>query len=277
MITLTYGRVTKQLDEAELTTEEQALLKRLVHEDDMPALHPADENLRDYLIDEKEVPQSLWAASLTFPLRIISVKLTSPIDDEDGFAEAVQSFFPGGSTFLWRSRREGFLLQSHNEDVDQDDSPGAIIDTLAADFYQRPSIAVGTFVTKPANVKKQLDWETHVFREAAAAFPEKHVYTEQELTLYFMLSTLSEQTLKDIRVLLESVMDDTTLLESIRMYLECNMNVSMAAKKLFMHRNTMQYRVDKFIEKTSIDIKKFANATAVYLLLLAVPVLYRED
>jgi DNA-binding PucR family transcriptional regulator len=46
------------------------------------------------------------------------------------------------------------------------------------------------------------------------------------------------------------------------------MNVSLAAKKLYLHRNTLQYRVDKFIEKTGIDIKHFGNAVSIYLALM---------
>jgi DNA-binding PucR family transcriptional regulator len=35
-----------------------------------------------------------------------------------------------------------------------------------------------------------------------------------------------------------------------------------------MHRNSLQYRIDKFIEKTGIDIKHFKGAVAVYLAIL---------
>ena len=36
-----------------------------------------------------------------------------------------------------------------------------------------------------------------------------------------------------------------------------NMNLSTAAKNLYIHRNTLNYRIEKIIEKTDIDIKSF--------------------
>ncbi len=49
--------------------------------------------------------------------------------------------------------------------------------------------------------------------------------------------------------LLENVSNDKELIESIKVFFQCNLNVSLAAKQLYLHRNTLQYRIDKFIEK----------------------------
>ncbi|MBY6268509.1 helix-turn-helix domain-containing protein, partial [Parageobacillus thermoglucosidasius] len=54
----------------------------------------------------------------------------------------------------------------------------------------------------------------------------------------------------------------------IKTFFQCDLNVSLAAKKLYMHRNSLQYRIDKFIEKTGMDIKHFQGAVAVYLAML---------
>ncbi len=44
------------------------------------------------------------------------------------------------------------------------------------------------------------------------------------------------------------------------------MNSSSTSKKLYMHRNTLNYRIDNFIEATKINVKTFKGANAVYLL-----------
>ena len=49
--------------------------------------------------------------------------------------------------------------------------------------------------------------------------------------------------------LLENISNDKELIESIKVFFQCNLNVSLAAKQLYLHRNTLQYRIDKFIEK----------------------------
>ncbi len=49
-------------------------------------------------------------------------------------------------------------------------------------------------------------------------------------------------------------------------FIDSNMNASGASKKLYMHRNTLNYRLDHFVEKTEINIREFAGAMAIYLL-----------
>ena len=55
-------------------------------------------------------------------------------------------------------------------------------------------------------------------------------------------------------------------IDTILGFINSNMNASKTAKKLYMHRNTLNYRLDNFISKTEIDVRKFKGAIAMYLL-----------
>lgn len=59
---------------------------------------------------------------------------------------------------------------------------------------------------------------------------------------------------------------NSEVLHTVREFIENNMNSSMSAKKLFMHRNTLNYRIDNFIEATDINVKTFKGANAIYML-----------
>ena len=52
--------------------------------------------------------------------------------------------------------------------------------------------------------------------------------------------------------LLENISKDKELIDSVKVFFQCNLNVSLAAKQLYLHRNTLQYRIDKFIEKQGL-------------------------
>ena len=39
-----------------------------------------------------------------------------------------------------------------------------------------------------------------------------------------------------------------------------NLNISEAARQLFMHRNTLVYRLDKIEKQTGLDVRKFDDA-----------------
>ena len=50
---------------------------------------------------------------------------------------------------------------------------------------------------------------------------------------------------------------EKSLIETTLAIADANMNLSIAAKNLYMHRNTLHYRIDKVIDKTGINIKTF--------------------
>lgn len=56
------------------------------------------------------------------------------------------------------------------------------------------------------------------------------------------------------------------LIETSLMYLKSNLNASYTSKKIYIHRNTFNQRLDHFIKLTSLDIRDFYNAS--YFLLI---------
>lgn len=67
-----------------------------------------------------------------------------------------------------------------------------------------------------------------------------------------------------IKNILKEFYDDYQMKEVIKTYLDSNMNISKAANKLYMHRNTVMNKIDKFIKNTGYDIKEFKNAFIIY-------------
>ena len=67
-----------------------------------------------------------------------------------------------------------------------------------------------------------------------------------------------------IKNILKEFYEDYQMKEVIKTYLNSNMNISKAANKLYMHRNTVMNKIDKFIKNTGYDIKEFKNAFIIY-------------
>jgi hypothetical protein len=55
-------------------------------------------------------------------------------------------------------------------------------------------------------------------------------------------------------------------IETILGFIDQDLNATKTSKALYMHRNTLNYRLDNFIRKTEIDVRKFSGALAIYLL-----------
>jgi carbohydrate diacid regulator len=47
---------------------------------------------------------------------------------------------------------------------------------------------------------------------------------------------------------------------TIQCFFENNLNVSEASRKLFVHRNTLVYRLDKIRKLTGLDLREFEHA-----------------
>lgn len=57
---------------------------------------------------------------------------------------------------------------------------------------------------------------------------------------------------------------DSIIKNSILEFLNNNQNVTLAAKELYLHRNTLNMRLNKFYEHTNFDLKKFKDAFLIY-------------
>jgi len=55
--------------------------------------------------------------------------------------------------------------------------------------------------------------------------------------------------------------------EILNAYYEANMSLKEASEKLFIHKNTLQYRLDKIYEKSGYNPRSFRDATILYLAL----------
>src|SRR5574344_3148751 len=50
------------------------------------------------------------------------------------------------------------------------------------------------------------------------------------------------------------------LIKTASMFLDCGLNGVQASKNLYVHRNTFNYRLSKFIDMTSLDIRDYHKA-----------------
>ncbi|MCG3056256.1 helix-turn-helix domain-containing protein, partial [Escherichia coli] len=58
------------------------------------------------------------------------------------------------------------------------------------------------------------------------------------------------------------------LLETLSVYVEENGDVNKAAGKLFIHRNTLRYRLERISELTNKDPRKLSDLVELYVAIL---------
>ena len=78
--------------------------------------------------------------------------------------------------------------------------------------------------------------------------------------IYQLPTTLCEMFLREVfkRGSIESLDQET--LFTIQKFFENNLNVSETSRKLFVHRNTLVYRLEKIKRLTGLDLREFDDA-----------------
>lgn len=131
-----------------------------------------------------------------------------------------------------------------------------IIQSLNEDFYVTATLFESGKLYDGINKN---EYASYVFDNKNKLLETNKLYiTEAELIKHKIISSVV------IKNILKEYYDDYQMKNVIKTYLDCNMNISQAANKLYMHRNTVMNKIDKFILNTGYDIKKFKNAFIIY-------------
>ncbi|ANU12020.1 hypothetical protein A1A1_02882 [Planococcus antarcticus DSM 14505] len=193
----------------------------------------------------------------------IQEKQISPVS----FKHAVDDFSAQQVPILWENDHEGILV----EYLAKEDGPISyeeIIDILMSDLYVKIRFFVGPFRDS------LIDTAAH-YRSVTTAAKAMVLHSNKAVTRYvdavpyLLIGQAQEPLLSDIRqTILQVYQDDEETVKMLKTFVGNNLNISETSKALHMHRNSLQYRLDRFHENTGIDVRNFHHAMAVYLAIL---------
>lgn len=153
-------------------------------------------------------------------------------------------------------------LDTTSEDIEH--LAQSISDTLNTEFYCRVGIGIGTIVDSIKDLAKSYK-ESQIAIEVGKVFEsEKEIVSYENLgigrLIYQLPTTLCEMFLSEVfkHGSLETL--DKETLQTIQIFFENNLNVSETSRQLFVHRNTLVYRLEKIKKLTGLDLREFDHA-----------------
>ncbi len=155
-------------------------------------------------------------------------------------------------------------IKSDVEGKDLEKLARSISDTLSSEFYTHALIGIGTPVVGVKDLARSFK-EAQVALEVGKVFDtERNIVSYEHLgiarLIYQLPTTLCEMFLKEIfKVGSIETLDQETLF-TIQRFFENNLNVSETSRKLFVHRNTLVYRLEKIKKLTGLDLREFDDA-----------------
>lgn len=189
--------------------------------------------------------------------------------DEVAALETLQNIFP--------EKTKDFVIGINETDIalvkevkpnietkDLEKLARSIIDSLGVEYYSHVLVGIGSTVTGIKTLARSFK-EAQVATEVGKFFDtEKIVISYDNLgiarLIYQLPTTLCEMFLQEVfkRGSLESL--DRETLMTIQCFFENNLNVSETSRKLFVHRNTLVYRLEKIRKITGLDLREFEHA-----------------
>ncbi len=170
---------------------------------------------------------------------------------------------------------EDILLQTKEKQiavvsfVQEERSAQELGQFLSQSLYEelgvRARVGLGSAVRSFGEIALSYRQADTALRLSALFHAKGEVHSFREYLLVQMLESIEEEKLKEYvseaRLSgAENVFGNQDLMNTAEEFLENSLNASLTAKKLFMHRNTLAYRLDKIEKGTGLDIRKFTDA-----------------
>ena len=178
---------------------------------------------------------------------------------------------------LLLDERSIILIHELREDEDYEDVEqvaNMMKDMLNSEAMATVRISYGTIVSEIKQVSKSYKEAKMALDVGKIFYAEKRIIAYNTLgigrLIYQLPISLCEMFMHE--VFGDNIPDslDEETLTTINKFFENNLNVSETSRQLYVHRNTLVYRLEKLQKSTGLDIRKFDDALTFKIALMVV-------
>ena len=193
--------------------------------------------------------------------------------------ETVRSIFAGKTKdFITAVDEKNIILVKEvkpgetYEDLEK--TANTILDMLNTEAMTKVHVAFGTVVGEIKEVSRS-------YKEAKMALDVgKIFYAEKKVIAYSTLGIgrlIYQLPVNLCKIFIEEIFGDNVpmdldeeTLNTLNKFFENNLNVSETSRQLFVHRNTLVYRIEKIQKSTGLDLRSFDDALTFKIALMVV-------
>ena len=165
-------------------------------------------------------------------------------------------------------------LENGSTQEDLKEVADSIVSMINAEAMTNVRVAYGTVIQELKDVSKS-------YKEAKMALDVgKIFYSEKNVAAYSSLGIgrlIYQLPVNLCRIFIEEIfggelpaeLDEETM-NTLNKFFENNLNVSETSRQLFVHRNTLVYRIEKIQKSTGLDLRSFDDALTFKIALMVV-------
>jgi Sugar diacid utilization regulator len=157
---------------------------------------------------------------------------------------------------------------------DLNDIAKMLVDMLNAEAMTQVRVSYGTIIKEIKDVSKSYKEAKMSLEVGKIFYGEKNIVAYNTLgigrLIYQLPLPLCEMYIKEVfGDKIPDELDDETLI-TINQFFENNLNVSETSRQLYVHRNTLVYRLERLQKSTGLDVRVFDDALTFKIALMVV-------
>ena len=210
--------------------------------------------------------------------RVVMIIETAAIKDSN-VLEIVRAFLGSGSSdFATAVDENNVIVVKELEESDcyreLSDAAHEIVENLKNEGMHDVRVAYGTVVNEIKEVSRSYKEAKMALDVGKIFFDERNVIAYSALgigrLIYQLPIPLCKMFIKEIFKSKSPDEFDEETLTTINKFFENSLNVSETSRQLFIHRNTLVYRLDKLQKSTGLDLRVFDDAITFKIALMVV-------
>ena len=153
---------------------------------------------------------------------------------------------------------------NHSSEGELAEFCNAVIDTLETEGIVGLKAGIGMEVFDVQGLRDSYLQGLDALALGRKYFSREPVYVYHHQTLERIIDCIPPEKQREIR---QQALRNRTygklsdeMLETVRVFFQNDLNLTAASRQLFIHRNTLNYRLDKIRKETGLDLRLFRDA-----------------
>lgn len=210
--------------------------------------------------------------------RIVFI-VESEHDKDNNVLETVRGLLAGKTKdFITAVDEKNIIIVKEVEDgqtyEDMDHIANVLLDMINTEAMMKVNVAYGTIINDIKEVSRSYKEAKLALDVGKIFYSDKHVMAYNGLGIGRLIYQLP---LPLCKMFIKEIFDgkspdefDDETLTTINKFFENSLNVSETSRQLYIHRNTLVYRLDKLQKMTNLDLRVFDDAITFKIALMVV-------
>ena len=224
------------------------------------------------VISESEARQLLIRkASDEKPAELFLLHFDNKLDEDSGVLSVLSELFDTSTTEILRmDDNEVLVLHFRHKEHDiseLEETAGYLVDTMNTEALASVSVSYDSMALDFSELPLTYRHLKAAMKIGRTFRTSERIFGYHSLGLGKLISSISDESAREF---LEEELPgidfrqfDSETMNTIEVFFASGLNIAEAARALYLHRNTLVYRLDKFKKNTGCDLQNFDDAVKI--------------